>query len=96
MKCAIVKIPACSIFIFNFIMSLSPPELLEESIVAVFKFRAFTIGKEEEDHCEEGTVVARDQADAREKLRRERFTNIKLKQLKGVSALISQFTADIR
>ncbi|MCF6285746.1 MAG: hypothetical protein L3K26_11200 [Candidatus Hydrogenedentes bacterium] len=64
--------------------------------MSVFKFRAFTIGKENDDHYEKGTVVARDQADARDKLRRERFTNIKLKQLTGVSALVKQFTADIR
>ena len=74
----------------------SPPELLEESIVAVFKFSAFIAGKEEQDHCERGTVVARDQMEAREKLQRERFTNIRLKKVKGVSALVQQFTADIR
>lgn len=64
--------------------------------MAVFKFSANTEGKEDEDHREKGTVVARDQSDAREKLKRERFTNIKLKQLKGFSALLTQFTADIR
>lgn len=64
--------------------------------MAVFKFSAFTQGKEDEDHCERGTVVARDQLEAKEKLRRERYTNIRLKQIKGVSAIFRQFTADIR
>ena len=64
--------------------------------MAVFKFRASTEGKEDEDHYEKGTVVARDQAEARDKLRRERYTNIKLKQMHGVSALVRQFMADIR
>jgi len=64
--------------------------------VAVFKFSAFTEGKEHEDHYEKGTVVARDQMDARDKLRRARYTNIKLKQMRGVSALVRQFIADIR
>lgn len=64
--------------------------------MAVFKFRAYTEGKEDEDHYEKGTVVARDQADARDKLRRERFTNIKLKQMRGVAAFMRQFTADFR
>lgn len=64
--------------------------------MAVFKFRAFTEGKENEDHYEKGTVVARDQAEARDKLRRARYTNIKLKQMHGVSALVKQFMADIR
>jgi hypothetical protein len=64
--------------------------------VAVFKFSAFTIGKEDEDHYEKGTVLARDESDAMDKLKRERFTNIRLKQLTGVRALVRQFTADIR
>ncbi len=64
--------------------------------MAVFKFSAYTAGKEDEDHYEKGTVVARDQADAMEKLRRERFTRIKLKQMRGVKALLHQFTADVR
>lgn len=64
--------------------------------MAVFKFSALAIGKEDEDHHEKGTVVARDQMDALDKLRRARFTQIKLKQLRGIPALILQFTADVR
>lgn len=64
--------------------------------MAVFKFSALAIGKENEDHYEKGTVVARDQMDALDKLRRARFTQIKLKQLRGVPALLRQFTADVR
>ncbi len=68
----------------------------EELIVAVFKFSATALGKEDEDHHEKGTVVARDQMDALDKLRRARFTHIKLKQLRGFPALFRQFTADVR
>jgi type II secretory pathway component PulF len=64
--------------------------------VAVFKFSALAMGKENEDHYEKGTVVAHDQREALDKLRRERYTQIRLKQLRGVSALFRQFTADIR
>lgn len=64
--------------------------------MAVFKFSAFAIGKETEDHYEKGTVVARDQIDALDKLRRARFTQIRLKQIKGFPALFRQFTADVR
>jgi hypothetical protein len=64
--------------------------------VAVFKFSALALGKEKEDHYEKGTVVAQDQLDALDKLRRARYTHIKLKQMRGFTALISQFTADVR
>ena len=64
--------------------------------MAVFKFSALAQGKEKEDHYEKGTVVARDQMDALDKLRRARFTQIRLKQLRGVNALFRQFTADVR
>lgn len=64
--------------------------------MAVFRFSALANGKENEDHYERGTVVARDQLDALDKLRRARYTQIRLKQMKGVSALFKQFTADVR
>jgi len=64
--------------------------------VAVFKFSALAMGKENEDHYEKGTVVAQNQLEALDKLRRARYTQIKLKQMKGLTALISQFTADVR
>ena len=64
--------------------------------MAVFKFSALAMGKENEDHYEKGTVVAHDQLDALDKLRRARYTHIKLKQMRGLTALISQFTADVR
>lgn len=64
--------------------------------MAVFKFSALAMGKENEDHYERGTVVAQNQSDALDKLRRARYTQIKLKQMKGFTALISQFTADVR
>lgn len=64
--------------------------------MAVFKFSALALGKENEDHYEKGTVVAHDQMDAMDKLRRARYTHIKLKQIRGFSALITQFTADFR
>ena len=64
--------------------------------MAVFKFSALAMGKENEDHYEKGTVVAQNQLEALDKLRRARYTQIKLKQMKGLTALISQFTADVR
>ena len=64
--------------------------------MAVFKFSALAMGKENEDHYEKGTVVAHNQSEALEKLRRARYTQVKLKQMKGLIALISQFTADVR
>lgn len=64
--------------------------------MAVFKFSALAMGKENEDHYEKGTVVAQDQLDALDKLRRARYTHIKLKQMRGLTALIRHFTADVR
>lgn len=64
--------------------------------MALFKFSALAMGKEHEDHYEKGTVVARDQMEALDKLRRNRYTQIRLKQIRGVNALFGQFTADIR
>lgn len=64
--------------------------------MAVFKFSALALGKENEDHYEKGTVVARDQLEALEKLRQQRLTKIRLKQMKGINALFGQFTADVR
>lgn len=64
--------------------------------MAVFKFSALAMGKENDDHYEKGTVVAFDQVDAMDKLRRARYTHIKLKQMRGFTALINQFTADVR
>jgi len=64
--------------------------------VAVFKYSALVLGKENADHYEKGTVVASDQLDALDKLRRASFTQIKLKQIKGFNALFSKFSADVR
>lgn len=64
--------------------------------MAVFKYSALALGKEHEDHYEMGTVVAQDQMEALDKLRRARYTHIKLKQMRGMSALFRQFTADVR
>ncbi|MBX3179357.1 MAG: hypothetical protein KF886_18530 [Candidatus Hydrogenedentes bacterium] len=64
--------------------------------MAVFKYSALALGKEREDHYERGTVVARDQMDALDKLRRARLTQIRLKQIRGLNALFMQFTADVR
>ena len=64
--------------------------------MALYKFSALAIGKEKEDHYEKGTVVARDQIEALEKLRRARYTQIRLKQMKGMTAIFGQFIADVR
>lgn len=61
--------------------------------MSVYKYRV-TIGKE--DFEEEGTVVAKDESEAREKLRILEFTSVSLKKLTGLKAAVKKFTADIR
>ena len=49
-----------------------------------------------EDFMEEGTVIAKDEFDAKEKLRSMDFKQVHLKKLRGLSAFIKQFSADVR
>ena len=62
--------------------------------MAVFSYKV-TI-KEREDAIEEGTVVASDEADARQKLQRYDYKNVRLRKLSGVSAFLNKFFADVK
>lgn len=62
--------------------------------MAVFSYRV-TI-KEREDFTEEGTVVASDESDARKKLRRYDFRDVRLRKLSGFSAFVKKFSADVK
>ncbi len=52
--------------------------------------------KDREDHVETGTVKASDKVDAEAKLNRLDLYDPKLKELKGLSGFIKQFTADVK
>ena len=60
----------------------------------VYEYKASA--KDREEHTESGKVVARDEADARAKLKPLQFERIKLKRLSGLDAFFSKFTADIK
>ena len=62
--------------------------------MAVFRYSA-TI-KNREDYRESGTVVARTEDEAREKLKQYDFANARLRRLGGIGALFKAFTADIK
>lgn len=63
-------------------------------MMAVFRYRG-TI-KEREDFTEMGTVVAKTEVEAIQKLKERHFSNIKLKKLGVLSSFVLQFSADIR
>ena len=62
--------------------------------MALFKYVA-TVRKREE-FTERGTVAARDEKDAERKLLALEFSDVRLKRISGLSALIGQFRADVR
>ena len=62
--------------------------------MAVFQYEATK--KLPEDYTEQGIVVARDRDEAKEKLKRDGFSKVRLKQMRGLSALWHRFTADIK
>ncbi len=62
--------------------------------MAVFSYKV--IIKEREDAIEEGTVVANDESDARRKLERYSYRNVRLRKLSGVSAFVKKFSADVK
>ena len=66
----------------------------EQKTVAVYKYHVMLLRGEEFE--EEGTVVAHNEEDARQKLKVLNYRKVKLKKLGGLSALVRQFTADIR
>jgi hypothetical protein len=49
-----------------------------------------------EEFTEEGTVLAKDEFEAKEKLRVLKYRTIHLKRLSGLNAFVRQFTADVR
>ena len=62
--------------------------------VALYKYTVTY--KNREDFMESGTVVAKDEDEAKTKLKRLDFDRVKLKKQVGISALFKQFTADIK
>ena len=62
--------------------------------MAVYHYSGTIIDREEQ--VEAGTVVAEDEEDAREKLRKNRLENVRLRKLKGFTGFFKRFTADIR
>lgn len=62
--------------------------------MALYHYSAAT--KAREDHTESGTVFARNEEDARKKLRALRFDHIHLRKITGLRRLIGRFTANVR
>lgn len=62
--------------------------------MSVFKYRVEL--NRGEDVTEEGTVLAKDESEAKEKLRVLKYRTIHLKKLSGFNAFINQFSADFR
>lgn len=59
-------------------------------------FAYTSVVKEREYMTESGTVVAKSEAEAKQKLKALALGNAKVRRLKGLRALIGQFRADIR
>lgn len=62
--------------------------------MSVFKYRVEL--NRGEDVTEEGTVLGKDESEAKEKLRVLKYRTIHLKKLSGFNAFINQFNADVR
>jgi len=62
--------------------------------VSIYKYRVEL--NRGEEFSEEGTVIARDESEAKEKLRILRYRAIHLKKLSGFNAFFKKFTADVR
>lgn len=62
--------------------------------MSVYKYRVLLMRGEEV--TEEGIVLARDEAEAKKKLRPLQYREVKLRKLTGLNALIRRFSADIR
>lgn len=62
--------------------------------MAVFRYEATKIHPD--DYTERGTVVARDNYEAKAKLKQEGFSEVHLKRVRGLHALWDRFTADIK
>ncbi len=62
--------------------------------MAVFKFHA--VNDKREDYAERGTVVARNEAEAKQKLERLNIKVTSVRRLPGLTGFLKSFTADIR
>jgi hypothetical protein len=62
--------------------------------VSVFRYRVEL--QRGEEFTEEGTVLAKDEFEAKEKLRFLKYRTVHLKKLSGVNAFVKQFSADVR
>lgn len=62
--------------------------------MAVFKYVA--TARKGEEFTERGTVSARNEKEAEKKLYALEFSDVKLKKISGVGAILKQFTADVR
>jgi len=60
----------------------------------VFKYKGFAGHGEE--HVEEGTVVAKNEEEAREKLISLEYRDVHLKKMDGIAALLKKFSADVK
>lgn len=78
----------------SFSKTIDPVSVLKVSAMAVFQYKA-TI-PDREDYFEVGTVVARDELEAREKLKKLNFKSIRLKRVKGLKSFLLWFSADVR
>ena len=61
--------------------------------MAVFAYSA--VQEDKEQNNEHGTIEARDKIEAFDKLTRRQLTHIKLKRLKGWTAIKAKFTATL-
>ncbi|MFP6582994.1 MAG: hypothetical protein VCD00_10645 [Candidatus Hydrogenedentota bacterium] len=76
-------------------MSFSSESPLKKGLpVSVYKYTV--ILRDREDSIESGTVFAKDEGEAKKKLKRLDLSNPHLKQIKGFSGFMGRFTADIK
>ena len=62
--------------------------------MAVFRYTASIRGREE--HEESGTVVAKNQEEAKQKVKALDFTAVRVRPVKFFAGLILKWTADVR
>jgi len=62
--------------------------------VAVYRYSATR--RNREDHSESGTVLARNESEARDKLKRLDLDDIRLKKVSGFSGIWKRISVDVR
>lgn len=62
--------------------------------MAVFEYVA--TARKSEEYTERGTVSAKNEKEAKQKLLALDFSDVKLKKVSGVGAIFKLFTADVR